>query len=62
MAIQQYQTALRLKPDFALAHKNLGFAYTKKGMNNEAIREFKAALEINPRLTDVRRALGSLTR
>ena len=41
MAIAEYQTALRLKPDFALAHKNLGFAYTKKGMKNEAIKEFK---------------------
>jgi tetratricopeptide (TPR) repeat protein len=61
-AIEQYQIALRIKPDIAEAHKNLGIAYMKKGLRNEAIREFKATLKINPGLTDVRKSLEALTR
>jgi hypothetical protein len=61
-AIEQYQIAIRLKPNYVVAHKNLGIAYIRKGLKNEAIIELKTALTINPNLTDVRRTLEILMR
>jgi tetratricopeptide (TPR) repeat protein len=62
MAIEQYQTALRLKPDYVEAHNNLGVIYTRKGLKREAIREFEEALEIRPNFIEARQILESLTR
>ncbi|HAM50768.1 MAG TPA: hypothetical protein DCP92_08770, partial [Nitrospiraceae bacterium] len=38
-AIEQYQTAISLKPDDAEAHNNLGVAYRSKGLFDKAIEQ-----------------------
>jgi len=48
MAIRQYQEAIRLKPDFADAHNNLGGAFGKKRQTDEAIRQFQEAIRLEP--------------
>ena len=47
-AIQEYQTALRLYPDYRDARLNLGAAHAQQGNTSEAVREYQAALRINP--------------
>ena len=42
------RSALQTKPDHADAHYNLGVAYGQQGRTDEAIREYQAALRINP--------------
>jgi tetratricopeptide (TPR) repeat protein len=48
-AISHYDAALQLKPDYALAHNNLGSALTWiPGRLPEAISHFETALRLNP--------------
>jgi tetratricopeptide (TPR) repeat protein len=47
-AITEYQKALKIKPDYAKAHNNLGFALLQKGNVDEAIVHYQQALQINP--------------
>src|ERR1019366_811226 len=47
-AIRQYQEAIRLKPDDALAHNSLGLALGRKGQIDEAIRQFQEAIRLQP--------------
>lgn len=43
-AIEFFQKAVSVDPDFAEAHNNLGFAYEKSKKFNEAIESYKKAL------------------
>ena len=45
-AISAYRIALQLKPDNAGTHVNLGNVYISKGMLDEALREFLAAVSL----------------
>ena len=49
-AIGEFQQALRLKPDSANAHNNLGNALLNKGRTDEAVGELKQALRPQTRL------------
>ena len=51
-AIRQYQEAIRLKPDYAEAHNNLGNALAEKGQMDEAIRQYPGS---HPPETGLRR-------
>jgi len=46
-AIEHFQQALRIKPDYAEAHHNFGNAWLQKGRADEAIVQYEEALQIN---------------
>jgi tetratricopeptide (TPR) repeat protein len=52
-ALEEYRMALRLKPDSALAHFQLGNGYHKIGRLAEAIAEYRASIEIEPDVPEV---------
>ena len=47
-AISQYQQAVRLRPDFAEAHYNLGNALLRLGQVEQAILHYQAAIKLRP--------------
>ena len=47
-AIQNYDKAIEIKPDFFIIYNNRGIAYSKKGDFDTAIQDFTTAIEINP--------------
>jgi tetratricopeptide (TPR) repeat protein len=61
-AIGQYQKALRLEPDHALAHNNLGNALLGKGQLDEAINQFQEALHLKPDDADAQNNLAHALR
>ncbi len=57
-AIAEYQEAIKLDPNYALAYYNLGIAYKNVGNHREAITSYKKALEIFPFFTAAYNNLG----
>jgi tetratricopeptide (TPR) repeat protein len=57
-AIEQYQIALRLKPDYAIGYNNLGNAYQFKGLFDKAIEQYQAALRLKPDYAEAYNNLG----
>ena len=55
--MNHYRQALRIKPDFALAHVNLGDVLLSQGKFDEAIGHFRQALQARP---DFPEALNNL--
>jgi tetratricopeptide (TPR) repeat protein len=51
---------LRIKPDFAEAHYNLGVALEKTGRVQEAIAQYERALRIQPDYTEAQNKLAHL--
>lgn len=49
-AIEQYQKALDINPNFAILHHQLGMAYLRKGLEDSALGAFKKAIELNGKL------------
>ena len=47
-AIEAYKQAIRIDPDYADTHNNLGAAYGNSGMYKDAIEAYKQAIRINP--------------
>lgn len=47
-AAQQFHQLLVLEPDNYLAHNDLGLNYAKQGLTNEAMKEFRLSLSIQP--------------
>ena len=47
-AIAEFREAIRLKPDYAEAHNNLGIALKAQGKLDEAIAEYRAAIRLKP--------------
>jgi len=50
-AIEQFHEALRLNPNNAETHANLGLALLASGKPRESIPEFEMALRLKPELT-----------
>ncbi|HTW66028.1 MAG TPA: tetratricopeptide repeat protein [Bryobacteraceae bacterium] len=57
-AISEYQTALRIDPNYADAHNNLGAIFLQSGRITEAIAEYQAAVRLDPAYADARSNLG----
>jgi len=57
-AIEEYQRAIRLKPDFGYAHYNLANAYDDLGLTDQAIDHFQFALRLKPLRPEVHNNLG----
>ena len=57
-AIEAYRQAIRIKPDYAVAHYNLGVAYGKSGMYREGIEALKQAIRIEPDHAKAHYSLG----
>ena len=58
-AIQVFEKALRVEPDFADGHYNLGIALLQAGQVPEAIREYEYALRLKPDYADAHVNLGT---
>ena len=58
-AISEYETALRIKPDYAESHNNLGNAMMLEGRVVEATDHYRKALELDPDAAEVRNNLGN---
>ncbi|HEV3272241.1 MAG TPA: tetratricopeptide repeat protein [Candidatus Methylacidiphilales bacterium] len=58
-AMEQYEEALRLKPDYAEAHNNLGIAFAQMGRIPEAIAQFEHALRLDSHDADAHCNLGT---
>jgi len=58
-AIESYKQALRIDPDLADAHYNLGNAYHGSGKYEEKIESYKQAIRINPDFKEAHYNLGN---
>jgi len=56
--LEARKQAVKMNPDNANAHANLGLAYIKSGMHKEAIEAYRQAIRINPDDTDAYHNLG----
>ena len=57
-AMDKFQKALEIRPNYADAHNNLGLALVQKGEIDAAIAEYQKALAINPNRGDTHNNLG----
>jgi tetratricopeptide (TPR) repeat protein len=51
-AASAYQEAIRLKPDYRIAHSELGHVFQQQGHVARAVQEFQKALDANPNELD----------
>src|SRR5262249_12038893 len=58
-AIAGYREALRLRPDHAEAHNNLGVALRQQGQLSEALACYREALRLKPAYADAHKNLGT---
>jgi Tfp pilus assembly protein PilF len=56
-AVEHLKKALRIRPEDAQTHYNLGVALVEQGWVEAAIEHFDKALEIDPELVDARKNL-----
>jgi tetratricopeptide (TPR) repeat protein len=59
-AIEAYKKAIKMKPDWALAHNNLGLAYSKYNQKDLAIEEYNEAIRLDPHLGEAYYNLASI--
>ena len=56
-AISHYKTAIKIKPDYFLAHYNLGNALVEKGEVKEAVHHFRESVRLKPDLVAAQKKL-----
>jgi serine/threonine-protein kinase len=59
-AIAAYRAAIRLKPDYAVAHYHLGTALSDQGKLTEAIAELREAIRLKPDYARPHTSLGAI--
>ena len=57
-AIESYEQAIKIKPDYIDAHNNMGSLLMKVGRNDEAIESFKLAIKVKPDFADPYNNMG----
>jgi tetratricopeptide (TPR) repeat protein len=57
-AIEAFEQAIRIDPEYASAHYNLGTAYNSLNLYKDAIEAFKQAIRIEPDHTNAHFSLG----
>ncbi|MBW8883323.1 MAG: glycosyltransferase family protein, partial [Planctomycetia bacterium] len=57
-AAECFEQAIRIDPNFALAHRNLGYARELLGNMEGALASYRRAVELNPTAVDVLKRLG----
>jgi protein O-GlcNAc transferase len=58
-AIHCYVTAIRLMPNFAAAHSNLGSIFKEQGKTEQALAHYHEAIQIDPLFADAYSNLGN---
>ena len=58
-AISEYERAVRIYPNYADAHNNLGALLLQSGRTTEAVAEYQAAVRLDPDYPDAHSNLGS---
>ena len=61
-AIADYDTAIRLNPDYATAYYNRGIAKGKLGQHSAAIADYDTAIRLNPDYATVHTTIAELRR
>ena len=59
-AVEAYERALEIEPDYGFAHNNLGNALDKVGRHEEAIGHFRKALELDPAYSEAHHNLTNV--
>ncbi|MBI4266626.1 MAG: tetratricopeptide repeat protein [Acidobacteria bacterium] len=59
-ALEEFQRAVRLAPDFARGHYSLGILLASSGRRTEAIEHLSAAVKLDPNYREAREALAAL--
>jgi len=57
-AVEQFNQALLLKPEYAHAHNNLGNALARMGRADEAIEHYRQALRLKPEFVEAHNSFG----
>ncbi len=57
-AVEHYEQALRIKPDYTQPYNNLGIALVQLGRVEEGIKRYEQALRLNPNWAEVHSDLG----
>ncbi len=57
--IEEYNKAIEINPNLAMAYRFRGFAYARKRQYDKAITDYNKALEINPRLASAYERRGN---
>jgi lipoprotein NlpI len=53
-AAARFEAALKIRPDWAEAHNNLGIALASQGKISAALAHFERAVALNPSMSDAR--------
>ncbi len=57
-AVAAFQRAVKVRPDFAEAHSNLGYSLRNTGRIDQAIAAYREAIRLKPDLAEAREYLG----
>ena len=59
-ALEDYEMAIKIKPNYAYAHNNRGVALSELGRNNESLSAYNLAIQLDPNYADAYYNRGNL--